>query len=206
MKFLAILFLSLGTYYQVFSQNQDIALLRKINLGGNESLDPTFRAVTKSVTPLILVVPAWLITTWLIRRDEKTKTTTILVCSSLLISGVATTGLKYGVNRKRPFDTYSDIEKEASGGSPSFPSGHTSSAFSLATSLSIACPKWYVIAPSFAWASVVGYSRMDLGVHYPSDVLAGAILGSGSAYLAYRLNKWYFKRKKNSSLKTDYER
>ncbi len=58
----------------------------------------------------------------------------------------------------------------------------------------MAYPKWYIIAPSFAWASAVGYSRMALGVHYPSDVLAGAIIGSGSAYLCYKLNKWVNKK------------
>jgi membrane-associated phospholipid phosphatase len=81
-------------------------------------------------------------------------------------------------------------------GSPSFPSGHTSDAFATATSLSIAFPKWYVIAPSFLWACSVGYSRMDLGVHYPSDVMAGAIIGAGSAYLCYKANRWIQKRRR----------
>ena len=58
-------------------------------------------------------------------------------------------------------------------------------------------PKWYIIAPSFAWASAVGYSRMHLGVHYPSDVAVGAIIGSGSAYLSYKANKWINKKRVN---------
>jgi membrane-associated phospholipid phosphatase len=82
------------------------------------------------------------------------------------------------------------------------PSGHTSTAFATATSLSMAYPKWYVIIPSYAWASSVGYSRMHLGVHYPSDVFIGAIVGSGSAFLTHKANQWLEKksRKRHSRL------
>ncbi|ULT24063.1 phosphatase PAP2 family protein [Sphingobacterium sp. E70] len=45
--------------------------------------------------------------------------------------------------------------------------------------MSRAYSKWYVVAPSLLWAGSVGYSRMYLGVHYPTDVLAGAVLGLG---------------------------
>ena len=103
--------------------------------------------------------------------------------------------MKHTINRKRPFETYSDIEQATSSLGKSFPSGHTSLAFATATSLSVAYPKWYVIAPSFVWAGAVGYSRMHLGVHYPSDVFAGAIIGSGSAYLSYKANKWINKKR-----------
>ena len=69
----------------------------------------------------------------------------------------------------------------------SFPSGHTSSAFAIATSLSASYPEWYVIVPSMAWATTVGVSRVWLGVHYPSDVLVGAGLGAGTAILVHLL-------------------
>jgi undecaprenyl-diphosphatase len=97
--------------------------------------------------------------------------------------------MKYSINRTRPFITYPDIMKKSGAASPSFPSGHTSGAFATATSVSLAYPKWYVIVPMFSWAGAVGYSRMDLGVHYPSDVLAGALVGAGSAWLTYYVNK-----------------
>jgi membrane-associated phospholipid phosphatase len=71
----------------------------------------------------------------------------------------------------------------------SFPSGHTTHAFVLATSVSLVYPEWYIIAPSYIWAGAVGYSRMHLGVHYPSDVWAGALIGSGSAYLCHQINQ-----------------
>src|ERR1039458_5126997 len=104
--------------------------------------------------------------------------------------------MKYAFNRPRPFVTYPLlITKKSDAGSPSFPSGHSSCGFATATSLSLAYPKLYVIAPSFLWASAVGYSRMELGVHYPSDVLAGAIVGAGSSWLMWKVNKWMGKKK-----------
>ena len=63
-------------------------------------------------------------------------------------------------------------------------------AFALATSLCIKYPKWYVIAPSALWACSVGVSRMNEGVHYPSDVLAGAAIGAGCAIVNIYVNRW----------------
>jgi membrane-associated phospholipid phosphatase len=51
-------------------------------------------------------------------------------------------------------------------------------------------PKWYVIVPSYSWAVAVGYSRMHMGMHYPSDVLMGAIIGTASSFLSFKVQKW----------------
>ena len=102
-----------------------------------------------------------------------------------------TYGMKYLVDRERPYDKYPDrVHAYSHEGSPSFPSGHTATAFALATSLSVKYPKWYVIAPSALWACSVGVSRMNEGVHYPSDVLAGAAIGAGCAVVNIYVNKW----------------
>ncbi len=105
------------------------------------------------------------------------------------VNAFTTTALKLAFNRDRPFVTYPFLDKQAEAGSYSFPSGHTSTAFTLATSLSMAYPKWYVVVPSYVYACAAGYSRMHLGVHYPSDVLAGAIVGAGSAVLSNYLQR-----------------
>lgn len=180
----------------LYSQNIDIRLLRDINLNRNTRLDNTFRGITNSASPVSIATPLFVYSIGLIRNDTTIKKKGLYFAETFLFSAFISTALKYGVNRERPFITYPDLEKETSGGSPSFPSGHTSAAFSTATSLSIAFPKWYIVVPSFLWASAVGYSRMDLGVHYPSDVLAGAIIGCGSAYLTYQLNHWINKKTK----------
>ena len=177
------------------AQNVDVDLLKKINVGRNKKLDNTFIAITNSATPLSLFVPVAIYCQGLEKNDSVTRNKGLVIGASFFVTTGITLGMKYGINRERPFATYSFIEKETSGGSPSFPSGHASEAFSTATSLSLAFPKWYVIAPAYLWACSVGYSRMDLGVHYPSDVLVGAAVGAGSAFVCYKVNHWLHNRK-----------
>jgi len=193
--FLVLLLHSLSLQF-AFSQT-DIELLRKININRNSNFDPTFKFITNSETPIGLSVP--LITYGIggLKKSDTLKNKGVFIAETVLIGTILTTSLKYSIHRPRPFKTYPDIVKLTDAGSPSFPSGHTSFAFSIATSLSITFPKWYVIAPSMLWASSIGYSRMHLGVHYPSDVLAGAIIGSGSAFLCHWLNKKIRSKTKN---------
>lgn len=64
----------------------------------------------------------------------------------------------------------------------SLPSGHTAAAFLMATIVSSFYPPFSIVA--FSWASLVGLSRILLGVHFPSDVAIGAILGTGIASIS----------------------
>lgn len=64
----------------------------------------------------------------------------------------------------------------------SLPSGHTAAAFLMATVLAASFPLWAPLL--FVWAALVGASRLLLGVHYLSDLVAGALLGGGCALLA----------------------
>lgn len=188
---LSLSFVQLNSY----SQNADIDLLKEINLNRNRSLDGTFRIVTGSAAPLSFGTPVIMCGIGLLYHDSLTIRNSLYVASSVAATVILANITKYIVNRPRPFVTWPFIEKESSGGSPSFPSGHTSEAFALATSLSLTYPKWYIIGPTFLWAGAVGYSRMDLGVHYPSDVLAGAILGAGCAWISFKVNKMLNPRK-----------
>jgi membrane-associated phospholipid phosphatase len=173
----------------LFSQNVDIRLLRSFNSFETLPSDKFYRFISNSDAYLVLVIPAGMGTVGLLRDNEKLLNNAFETLAATAINFGVTTALKYSINRDRPFVTYPDIRKKSGAGSPSFPSGHTSSAFTLATSLSLDYPKWYVIVPAYTWAGTVGYSRMHLGVHYPSDVLAGALIGAGSAWLTHAVNK-----------------
>jgi membrane-associated phospholipid phosphatase len=182
--FVVILLLQCALY----SQNPDISLLRDINLNRDKNLDNTFIAATNSAEFLSIGVPIVLLGEGLLTKDSLTKRNAVYIGVSVLTATALSTGIKYCVNRPRPNVSYPDIQSLIAEGDPSFPSSHVSDAFALATTVSISYPKWYIIAPAYIWAGAVGYSRMDLGVHYPSDVLAGALLGVGSAFLCSVIN------------------
>lgn len=187
-----LVIISLALFFNVSAQNADIRMLRFINVERNQSLDNSMLFITNSITPVLVVTPIALYTVGYLSKLPENNQKTIAVIGALGLAGVSTLVVKNLVKRERPFKTYTDIDKLTSGGSYSFPSGHTSSAFSLATSVSLCYPKWYIVAPSFLYAGLVGYSRMHLGVHYPSDVLMGALMGAGSAYLSHYLTYKFY--------------
>ena len=179
----------------VNAQNIDIDILRDINVNRNKNLDFTYKVLSNSTMEVSTAIHIIMYTVGFIKKDSAVRKHAIFIGETFLVNGFITAALKVAVRRERPYNRYSDIDRATSAIGYSFPSGHTSTAFSTATSLSMVYPKWYVIAPSFVWASAVGYSRLHLGVHYPSDVIAGAVLGSGSAYLTYKANKWLNKKR-----------
>lgn len=190
-----VLLLVAVTNTTLTAQNLDIRLLRAINSPEDLPSDNFFRFISDSEPYVIFAVPGAMATAGFIKHDNTLVRRACTGLAALALSGSITLILKYAVNRDRPYVTYPDIMKKSSAGSPSFPSGHTSSAFATATSVSLSYPKWYVIVPSYAWAGTVGYSRMHLGVHYPSDVLAGALIGSGCAWLTFKVNQKLLNKK-----------
>jgi len=86
--------------------------------------------------------------------------------------------LKQSMKRDRPFNKIDDVQFRVRPPDQfSFPSGHTASAFLVMTLVSSFFQVPTLRIGLFIWASMVGIARVYLGVHYPSDVLAGAFLG-----------------------------
>ena len=173
---------------QLQAQNWDINTVKTINSWHVHGLS---RGLSHSGLILPVGVPTAMGIYALIEKDQALLKDAIYIGTTVVEAVGITYGLKYTFDRRRPYVKYPQlvhpIEPEDS---PSFPSGHTAAAFSLATSLSITYPKWYVIAPSALWACGVGFARMNQGVHYPSDVLTGAAIGVGCAFVNVYVNRW----------------
>lgn len=177
---------------QTSAQNWDINTLKSINPQNPNST--VMKGFSHSLYPVAIAAPIGILAAGYMKNDKDLQHKGWELVGSIVINTAITQGLKFAVDRKRPFETYpNDVYPYKIDNSASFPSGHTSTAFATATTLSLEFKKWYVVVPAFAWATGVGYSRIYLGEHYPTDVLAGAAVGAGSAILSHWLTKKIFK-------------
>ena len=187
-KYVLITLIGLLGCCQANAQHWDINTVKKVNQWEIHNLS---RGLSHSGIILPIGVPTAMGIYALVKKDQPLLKDAVYIGTSVIEALGITYAFKYTFDRQRPFEKYPDrihpIEKEDS---PSFPSGHTAAAFSFATSLSITYPKWYVIAPSAVWACGVGLARINQGVHYPSDVLTGAVIGTGCAFLNIYINRW----------------
>ncbi len=167
--------------------DSEVELLRAINVDRNPSFDVFFRIITDSAPILSFAIPALILFYYLIIKNNRQALIALMAGISIGIAALVSTIFKFWIDRPRPFITYEFIEKLSVGGSPSFPSGHTTDAFAMAVVLVLMFKKWWITFLVFLWALLVGYSRMHLGVHYPSDVVAGMILGLLIGGLSFKL-------------------
>jgi membrane-associated phospholipid phosphatase len=126
----------------------------------------------------------------LVTRDHHVLSATIRTAASVALATGVTQVLKYVVGRERP---YVDPDRDAldfhlfkgtPSGTPSFPSGHSSTAFALATSLGDAIDKDWARVALFGLAAGTGWARLQQQQHWVTDVVAGAAVGIVSAKFA----------------------
>ncbi|HRF23707.1 MAG: Undecaprenyl-diphosphatase BcrC [Bacteroidetes bacterium ADurb.BinA245] len=170
--------------------------LHKLQDKRTESKNSFNKFISGSATPVSLATPFSLWIAGMVSNNKALQKDALFSLESFAMSQALTFGIKAIVNKPRPHEADPTLIALRNAKNGSFPSGHTSEAFATATSLTLITKKWYIAVPAYTWASLVGYSRMYLGVHYPSDVIGGAFLGAGSAYLTYKLNKWMHPEKK----------
>lgn len=203
LSILCALFLQVQTQAQqdnCTAASWEAGIVREFNRHNDEATIGASRVVSDALLPVTFGVPALL---WLgsaatantngAAAQRYAAETGLQSFVTLLTAYGTSTIMKYIVTRERPFAAYPNCitgyEKPTD---PSFPSSHAAGTAALATALSLRYPVWYVIGPSVLYALATGISRMNLGVHYISDVLTGYVIGVASGILVNELNSTLF--------------
>ncbi|SOE22938.1 Membrane-associated phospholipid phosphatase [Spirosomataceae bacterium TFI 002] len=175
--------------FTVNAQHIDIDVLERIHQPGQSQANQFYQGLTTSADYVAVLTPVTMLGTGLLSKNKEL--TRKGIQSGIAVLGTYGVGyiLKKTVNRSRPWQDYPQIMPYQFDDGASFPSGSTAVAFAAATSLTTSFPKWYVAVPAYTYASAVGYSRLRLGAHYPSDVLAGAVIGTASVWVSGKLTK-----------------
>lgn len=173
------------------SLDHDLFVLINIK-GAYPALDPVFRGFS--------VLGEWAIALialiFLSARGSRTlwRHVAILVLTILALSPIRGE-IKRHVNRQRPTTFFPNEATEpkvkarlldpSGGGSQSFPSGHSMLAFFVMTYVALNNRSQRAVALTLAF--LIAYSRVYVGVHFPSDCVAGSLLGAAAGWLAWRL-------------------
>lgn len=146
----------------------------------NDVLTPIFKVITTlgdtGILWIVIAVFLLILKKWKLGGSVSLSLIFMLIINNLI--------LKEWIDRTRPYEVVEGLVSVigAVENSPSFPSGHTAASFAAATVLVLKLPKRYGI-PAMILAVLISVSRLYLGVHYPSDVLGGMVVGIGCALL-----------------------
>jgi hypothetical protein len=98
--------------------------------------------------------------------------------ASVIAGGIVTPVLKYAVGRRRPRDTDKTFDIKPFSGNSSFPSGHTTEAFAVASVIATHYDSGWIKGVAYGSAALVGFARIHHQAHFLSDVTAGALIGT----------------------------
>jgi membrane-associated phospholipid phosphatase len=113
--------------------------------------------------------------------------------ASFISAGLITSSLKVIAGRSRPDEGDGTYRFQPFGGHNSFPSGHTTQAFSLASVIAGHYDEWWIDSLAYGIAGGVGLARIEQEAHFPSDVVAGAIIGTVVGKTIVRYNSKFHK-------------
>lgn len=174
-------------------QGMDEAVLLWIQEGVRQPwLDP----VVKVFTSLGNAGVVWIVLSIAMLFWRPTRRAGLLAGCALIFSLLFTNlGLKLIVTRPRPYTVMEGLIPLLTSGDPnSFPSGHTCAAFSAGLVWARTLPKPWMRRVAVIQAVLMGLSRLYVGVHYPSDVLGGALVGTVCAALALYIGRLWQRR------------
>jgi membrane-associated phospholipid phosphatase len=171
-----------------FAFDQDIQ--RAVQRNRNATVDSVFNAVTPFGAEYAIGTLGAFYLGGAIFDDSRAKAVALDGASaSLIASGLILYPTKYTVGRSRPSDNVGPYHCQPFSGHDSFPSGHTTEAFAVATVIAEHYDSLWIKLTSYGLASMVGYARLNSNVHWASDVLAGAAIGTFVGHVVVHVNE-----------------
>ena len=169
----------------ISAQNWDINTLHKINSWDGKFIRNYNKIISRTEPYIAVGVPVAMVLAAGVKKDRELLKDAVYVGTSVAGAFVVTYGLKYLIDRERPFDRYPDrVHAYSHETSPSFPSGHTLSSVIAASILTAADRRFgYAVVPL---AALIAFSRLYLFVHFSTDVLASVILGLVIGHLVWK--------------------
>lgn len=181
--------------------NIDVKIFRTINNSQCGILNTVIPITDKSILFTSILVPATLFGVSRTNDNYYDENSSVLLALSEGLSSGIVFGMKNIIKRERPYKTLTNVHYNKSKfllDRYSFPSGHSAMSFSMATSLTLRYPdKPILITGLYFYSTLISFGRIFLGVHYPSDVLTGMLVGSGSAVIVHSLRKEIIDGKNN---------
>lgn len=157
-------------------------------------LDPLMEGYTRLGNAGLL----WIVCSLLLLCFPKTRKAGALSLTAMVFGLLCTNVvLKHLVGRTRPWLDVAGLIPLVSEPDPnSFPSGHTCAAFAAGMVWMRTLPERWMQVGAVVLAAWMGLSRLYVGVHYPTDVVAGAVVGSLCAWMALKLGEYWTQRRK----------
>ena len=178
--------LAIGSIAVLMQEDQHIA--HTIQAHRNSTTDSISKAVTPFGGGRGLQLSVALIGVGLVTKNHEVRDTgRDALESSLIAAGVITPLLKRAFGRARPNqDEMSSHDFDPGSMQESFPSGHATNAFAIASAIAGNSKGWVVPTMAYTVASSIAFSRMNDNVHWASDVFAGAVIGTAAGGMIAR--------------------
>jgi undecaprenyl-diphosphatase len=162
-------------------------------LSSHPFLDWLMVLVSRPQTFMVPAIIAALIVAW--HGDGRTRLAFVMILLSIAFADLMGGMLKDIVGRPRPYWLLDEAQRVAGGPSfrsrsGSFPSNHAANMMAFAITVSYYFRRWYVLVAAMSAALLTGLSRVYLGVHYPSDVVGGLLVGGLAAGALIALDRW----------------